>query len=187
MRGNTENFRRRCTLSQVDLERVFRILKEFTKGGRHPLKIILLGELALQYYGMEKRITVDLDAEVQGDLEDLFRYLKQNHIPADLSEDISGWSVIAMPPGYRNRAETIQRGDFLEVRVLTPVDFIIAKLRQFTEEDIKDAIFVSRKYGIKAVEVEQAADEAIQHSVKDTALFLFRKNVQLFLDALRTA
>jgi hypothetical protein len=69
--------------------------------------------------------------------------------------------------------------------VLHPVDFIIAKLRRFTEEDIEDALFVARKYKMKTQEVEKSAEEAIRHSVKDTALFLFRGNVQLFLERMR--
>lgn len=172
-------------MSQVDLERILSLLKEFAHGKGSRLRVILVGALALQHYGMRDRATIDLDAEVAGDVEGLFQFLKSHRIPADLGENISGWSVIAMPPGYRERAVALYQDDFLEVKALSPLDLIIAKLRRFTEEDIQDARFIAEKYRIKAEEIAQSAEEAIRHSAKDTALFLFRTNVQIFLQSLR--
>jgi len=172
-------------LSQVDLERVLSLLKEFAHARKRPLRVILVGALALQHYGLHDRATIDLDAEVAGDVEGLFQFLKSHRVPADLGENISGWSVIAMPPGYRERATAIFQDDFLEVKALSPLDLIIAKLRRFTEEDIQDARFILEKYRISPEEIAQSAEEAIRHSAKDTALFLFRTNVRIFLEALR--
>lgn len=167
---------------QVDLDRVIALLKEFAHQKKGRLRLILIGALALQHYGMRERATFDLDAEVSGDLEGLFQFLKDHHIPADLGEDISGWSVIAMPPGYRDRAVTLYEDAHLNVKALSPLDLIIAKLRRFTEEDIQDALYVAEKYNIGVVDIKRAAEEAIQFSAKDTALFLFRRNVQLFVE-----
>lgn len=172
-------------MSQVDLERVIALLKDFAHQKKGRLRLILVGALALQHYGMRDRATFDLDAEVSGDLEGLFQFLKDRQIPADLGEDISGWSVIAMPPGYRDRAVTLYADAHLQVKALSPLDLIIAKLRRFTEEDIQDALFIAGKYNIRGEEIERAADEAIQSSAKDTVLFLFRRNVQLFLEKVR--
>ena len=172
-------------MSQVDLEHVITLLKQFTRERKSRLEIILLGGLALQYYGMKDRATIDVDGEVKGDLASLFQFLKHNHVPGDLGEDISGWSVIAMPPGYRERAVSIFQDDLLEVKVLSSLDLIIAKLRRFTEEDIEDALFIARQYAIKPEEIQGSAEEAIRHSVKDTTLFMFRENVQLFLEKMK--
>lgn len=169
-------------MSQIDLDRVIALLKEFAHHKKERLRLILVGALALQHYGLRDRATFDLDAEVSGDLEGLFQFLKEHQIPADLGEDISGWSVIAMPPGYRDRAVSLYEDAHLEVKALSPLDLIIAKLRRFTEEDIQDALFVAGKYNIGVADIERAAEEAIQSSAKDTALFLFRRNVQLFVE-----
>ncbi len=59
-------------MSQVDLNKLIALLKEYTSAARSPLRITLLGGLALQWYGMEDRATIDLDAEVKGDIEGLF-------------------------------------------------------------------------------------------------------------------
>lgn len=165
---------------QVSLEKIIGLLKEFAWTRKSNLQIILLGALALKYYGMEDRATADIDAEVKGDVEGLFNFLRSHNIPADLGEDISGWSVIAMPPDYEKRVTEIYKDEFLRISVLHPLDFIIAKLRRFTEEDIGDAIFVARRYKIGADEIEKKAEESIRNSPKDTALFIFRKNIAIF-------
>ncbi|MBI4715051.1 MAG: hypothetical protein HY760_03790 [Nitrospirae bacterium] len=169
-------------MSPIELDRVVDLLKMFALEKGKSLRVTLLGGLALQYYGMENRATVDLDAEVEGDVEGAFHFLKSHQVPSDLGENISGWSVVAMPPGYRERAMTLYRDPYLEIRVLSPQDFVIAKLRRFTEEDIDDALFVVRKYGISAATVRESSEEAVRHSVQDTALFLFRRNVQVFVE-----
>jgi small basic protein len=134
---------------------------------------------------MRDRATIDVDAEVRADVQELFQFLKAKKIPSDLSENISGWSVVSMPPGYRDRSITIHQNPHLRVAVLCPLDFVISKLRRFTEEDIHDALFIVKKFSILAKEIERAAEEAIGHSVKDTALFLFQNNVGLFLNKIK--
>ncbi len=168
-------------MSQVELDRVIELLKEFTRADKNRLQVILLGGLALQYYGMENRATVDIDAEVRGDIEGVFNFLRSNNIPADMGENVSGWSVVGMPPGYRERVVGIYSDEFLQVNVLHPLDFVIAKLRRFTEEDIEDALFVVRKYNIRGDEIETSAEAAIRNSPKDTALFVFRRNIDIFV------
>jgi hypothetical protein len=138
---------------------------------------------------MQDRATFDVDAEVgatgQSPLQDLFQLLKAKKIPSDLSQNISGWSVVAMPPGYRDRAATIYQNPRIRVAVLSRLDFIISKLRRFTEEDIDDALFIVKRFSVLPYEIERSANEAICHSVKDTALFLFQSNVRLFLDKIK--
>jgi len=172
-------------LSQIDADHIITLLKTFTQEKKIPLEIILIGGLALHFYGKKERVTIDVDAEVRGDLEGLFHFLKGHRIPSDLSENISGWSVVGMPPDYQKRTLLVYEDFLLKVKVLSPIDFIIAKLRRFSEEDISDGLFVAKKYQIRPEQVEQAANLAIEHSVKDTALFIFRKNVQRFIQMLK--
>ncbi len=172
-------------MSPLDPERIISILKEFANSRRKPLQILLIGGLALYFYGMRDRATLDIDAEVKGDLEDLFHFLKSHQVPADLSENISGWSVVAMPPGYRERAQSVYEDSRLKIKVLSPLDFIMAKLRRFTEVDIADALCVTKKYNVHSEEVRKMSEQVIQNSPKDTALFLFRDNVGQFIKMIR--
>jgi len=56
---------------QLDLEKIISLLREFTRDQKSKLEIILVGGLALAYYGLENRVTVDIDAEIKGDLNGL--------------------------------------------------------------------------------------------------------------------
>jgi hypothetical protein len=85
-----------------------------------------------------------------------------------------------MPPGYRERATDLVNQAQLRVRLLAPVDFIISKLRRGTDLDLDDASFVATRFGITLDQVRRAAETAIAASPQDTALFLFRKTVDLF-------
>ena len=142
--------------------------------------LLLVGGLAVQAYGDAQRFTHDVAGEVRGDLEGLVRFLHSHQIPADLGEDLSRWSVVAMPPGYRDRATVMTERPGLRIRILHPTDFVTAKLRRGTEVDLGDAAFVARRFGVTAAAVRAAAEDAVQASPRDTAIFLFRTTVEQF-------
>lgn len=167
-------------MSALTLERLTALLLDFVRQTGAPLDLLLIKRLALYAYGAEQAKTEDLDAELAGNFEQFSAFLKTHGIPANLSENTSGWSVVAMPPGYRDRATMFLERDKLRIRLVAPVDFVIAKLRRGTEQDLADAEFVVRRFHISADAVRASAEQAIAASPKDTALFVFRKTVELF-------
>ena len=146
--------------------------------------MLLVGALALQAHGYRDRLTRDLDAEVVGSIDRLAEYLSRHSIPADLTTNFSGWSIVAMPPGYRDRATDLVHEANLRVRLLAPIDFVIAKLRRGTDQDLDDASFVANRYRLSSDQIHAAAAAALAASPKDTALFLFQKTVDLFCKSL---
>lgn len=106
---------------------------------------------------------------------------------SDLTQNFSGWSVVAMPPGYRDRARVLVNQPGLRVSVLAPIDFILAKLRRDTDVDLEDALFVAHRYQITADDLRLTAHAALAASPQDTALFLVRKTVDLFCQSLPPA
>ncbi len=172
-------------MSAVNLNKVIVLLREFTKGTRKKIEIMFVGGLALHYYGEKDRVTVDIDAEVDGDIETLLSFLRSKGIPAHLSSDISRWSIIGLPADYGKRAIQIYEDEFLTVKVLHPVDFVVSKLRRFTEEDLEDALFVTKKFKIKPRDVQNAADKAIANSPRDTTLLIFKKNIKIFINRMK--
>jgi hypothetical protein len=150
------------------------------------LEIILLGGLAMQHYGLGERSTIDIDAEVKGPVEALALFLRGKGVPADLGEDISRWSIVSLPPGFRERSTSIYKEDLLHIKVLSPVDFIIAKLRRSTDEDIADALFVAHAFHVSGQEVNEAKKEAMAHSPKDTQLWHFNRSVECFVRRLKS-
>ena len=173
-------FLRLSDLLPLTLDRLKTLLGEYVRETGKTVDLLLVGALALQAYGAEDRATQDLDGELIGELEPLVHYLRAHNVPADLGENISGWSVIAMPPGYRERASILADQPGLKIRLLAPTDFIIAKLRRGTELDLDDALFVARRFGVDTQTVRAAGESAIAASPQDTALFFFRKMLDLF-------
>jgi uncharacterized nucleotidyltransferase DUF6036 len=171
-------------LSALTAELVIELLRNYARETGEPVKLLVVGALALQAYGYENRITRDLDAEVVGSIEPLTEFLRRHSIPADLTTNFSGWSVIAMPPGYRDRATDLVHETNLHMRLLAPIDFVIAKLRRGTDLDLDDAAFVAKRFCLTSDPIRAAASAAVAASPRDTALFLFQKTVDLFCKGL---
>lgn len=168
----------------ITADRLIALLEQFVETTGHPIDLLLVGALAMQCYGLRERYTNDVDGELIGPLQPLLTFLTDKGVPADLTQDISGWSVVAMPPGYRDRATDLVSHPKLRIRLLEPVDFVIAKLRRGIELDLDDALYVVRRFRISRDAIEQAAAAAVAASPQDTALFLFRKTVELFCQQL---
>ena len=163
---------------------LFELLTKFVDETGTSVDLLLVGALTLHAYWVSDRATRDVDAEMGGPIAPLLDYLTMHHVPADLTQNFSGWSVVAMPPGYRDRASDLINQGNLRVRVLAPIDFVIAKLRRGTDLDLDDALLVARNYRLGADTIQAHARSALAASPQDTALFLFKKTVDLFCKSL---
>lgn len=150
--------------------------------GRRPVNVILLGGLAMAWYGSSRQ-TRDLDAEVSSLTKpQLTRLWKSLGFPADLSADVSHWGMIDLPPGYRNRAKTIRRRGRVTVRILSPLDLVMSKLRVMRDADIRDARFLIRRFKITRRQIRRAMNRMIRASIPSTDLFFFQRFVEGFLE-----
>lgn len=173
-------------MSRLTTDRLIALLTDYVRKTGATVDLLLVGGLALQAYGEVDRATQDVDGELVGELAPLVQFLAERQVPADLGENISGWSVVAMPPGYRDRASVLVEKPGLRVRLLAPTDFIIAKLRRGTDLDLEDAASVAERFTVTAAEVKAAADAALAASPQDTMLFAFRKAVDLFCGRIKS-
>jgi Nucleotidyltransferase of unknown function (DUF6036) len=167
-------------LSTLTLDQLVTLLTRFVTETGETLDLLLIGALALPAYGIAGRATRDVDAEVAGPIGRLLDFLIGAQVPADLTQNFSGWSIVAMPPGYRDRSTILVDRPNLRIRVLTPIDFVLAKLRRGTDVDLEDALLVVQQHRISAADIRINAQSALAASPQDTALFLFRKTVDLF-------
>jgi hypothetical protein len=92
-----------------------------------------------------------------------------------------------MPPGYRERATVLLNEPGLRVTLLAPVDYVIARLRRGTEEDLADAAWVAARHHLAVPQVRAAAEAALAASLEDTALALFEHTVERFCRDLGSA
>lgn len=171
-------------MSALTLDHILTLFEEYVRQTGRRLDVLLIGRLALYAYGSTEAHTEDVEAELQQDVERVGAFLKQRGVPSNLSENISGWSIVSLPPGYRERVRVLHERENLRVAVLEPADFVMSKLRRGTDQDFADAEFVVRRYGVTPQAIQAAADAALAASPKDTALFVFRKEVALFLQRL---
>lgn len=153
------------------------------KAGIKKLKVIVCGGLAVIAYGMTDRQTYDIDAEVDANFRIIEKLKKNLKFPAEISTDISRWSMVDIPPGYQDRAV---RSDIIETKnikvfFLSPIDLIISKLRVFRDKDIEDAVFLVRKFKIKKGDIIRASRQAIEASPPSTELLRFKKTLQHFI------
>ena len=162
-------------------EAIGKLVSAVEKTTKRPIEIILLGGLALALYG-RRRKTRDLDAEIPAltgaQLGRLLRYLD---IPADLSKDVSHWGMIDLPPGYRRRAKRLWRKGRITVRVLSPLDLVMSKLRVMRDSDIQDARYLIRRFKITRLQIRRAMNRMTRASIPSTDLFFFEKFMEGFL------
>lgn len=171
-------------MPNVNLDKVLRLLKRYAANQEGSVRVLLLGALALEHYGYA-RGTADVEAETTAThVEPLIEFFAEQKTPADISSDVSRWSVISIPPGYRRRARTVLRDEDLHVQVLAPLDLVISKLRRFTEEDVQDARFLVKRFGLTPDQIRSHAQQAIKASPRDNMLLVFKRNVEIFLGSL---
>lgn len=178
--GITGPLPRRSTLPTLTLDQLVSLLTRYVTETGETLDLLLIGALTLPVYGIADRITHDVAAEVAGPIGSLLDFLTSAQIPADLTQNFSGWSIVAMPPGYRDRSTMLIDQTNPRIRILSPIDFVLAKLRRGTDMNLEDALLVAQQHRISVEDIRIHAQAALAASPQDTALFLFRKTVELF-------
>ncbi len=166
----------------VAQEAIDELVRAIEKTTTRPVDVILLGGLALTLYGMRRK-TRDLDAEIPAlTARHLSRLLAQINLPADISRDVSHWGMIDLPPGYRRRARQFLKKGRVTVRVLSPLDLAMSKLRVMRESDIQDALYLIRKFKITRLQLRRAMNRMIRISIPSTDLFFFKAFMDGFLE-----
>jgi hypothetical protein len=185
--GSIVSLRRLSNLPTLTLDRLRALLREYVDETEHAVDLVLIGGMAMLAYGHSSRATIDIDGELRDGVRSLKAFLSRHNIPANLGQSLSGWSVVAMPPGYRDRVTVMIDESRVRVSLLAPVDFIVSKLRRGTDEDLADAAWIVDRFHVSAHQVRAAAAAALAASLEDTALFLFERTVDRFCQDLEQA
>lgn len=164
----------------LTLDNLAGLLRQYVAQTGRDVDLLLIGGLAMSAYGHPSRATFDVGGELREGVRPLQEFLRSHGIPADLGQNLSGWSVVAMPPGYQHRGSIRREEPGLRLRLLDPVDFIISKLRRGTDEDLSDAQWVAKRFRVPAEHVRTSAASALSVSPEDTALFMFERTVDRF-------
>ena len=178
------SLRRLSNLPTLTRDRLQVLLRAYVDETGHRIDLVLIGGMAMLAYGHLSRATIGVDGELREGVRSLKAFLSRHNIPANLGQSLSGWSVVAMPPRYRDRATIMIDEPGVRLSLLAPVDFIVSKLRRGTDEDLADATWIAERFHVTASQVRAAAEAALAASLEDTALFLFERTVDRFCQAL---
>lgn len=156
-------------------------IENFAREKNEHIELLLVGGLAMSFYGNPK-YTVDIDGEIKcGDKVyfELFEYLKNEGVAYNLSDNISGWGIIPLPEGFRGRASTVYKSEYITLKVLDPVDYVFSKLLRGTEEDFHDALEVIKNYKITRDSLIEK--QGLIKFPKDPETLFFKRKIQHLL------
>ncbi|MCC7201840.1 MAG: hypothetical protein IT393_04135 [Nitrospirae bacterium] len=157
-------------------------IEAFAKSKGKPIELLLIGGLAMAYYGAP-RYTVDIDAEIRCGNEIYFEfleYLRKEGIASNISDNISGWGIVPMPSNYKERAQTVYTSDYLTLKILDPVDYVFSKLMRGTDEDLSDIMEVIQRFNITKDSLRERK-KLIQFP-KDPETLFFEKKFQHLME-----
>lgn len=173
------------------------IVRFFQLLARHfpaPCEIILTGAGAGALYG-RVRPTVDLDFALRlkagspGAKERQWnafgeaarRVSQRTGIALQYAEDIDRWSSITLLD-YERHTRPFRKFGKMEVRLLEPAYWAIGKLARYLDPDLRDVIQVFRRQKTSWRRLCPVLGRALRRSPKSTAGFLFRRQVEDFLE-----
>lgn len=182
--GFIVSLRRLSNFPTLTLDYLRALLREYVGETEQLVDLVLIDGVAMLAYGHPSRATIDVDGELRAGVRSLKTFLSRHNIPANLGQSLSGWSVVAMPPGYRDRVTALIDEPGLRLSLLAPVDFIVSELRRGTDEDLTDATWIAERFHVTSSQVRAAAEAALAASLEDTALFLFERTVDRFCQAM---
>jgi hypothetical protein len=153
------------------------------------IRVILTGGAAGILQGVQ-RATQDIDFEliIQSKnkkrdwnvIETIFKEVAAaTHIIPQYAEDIDRWSAIALPV---KRSWLFKKFKHVEIRVLDADLWAIGKLTRFLRSDVDDIRTVLKTSGGNPEKVVKVWGLALKNSPKSSSLFLFRKQVEQFID-----
>ena len=171
-------------MTRRDIERFFAALSKYW---RTPLDALVIGGAAAVIAG-GTRPTIDVDFEAtlrdprRPEDRDLLagamtRAEAASGVTAQFSEDISGWSEIAMPP-YRGTASRWRQFGSITVRILEPSLYVLTKLRRGTADDLTDLLLVAKSSRLGWRRLAATCGEAVRLSPRSTVLGPFVKRVE---------
>jgi len=149
----------------------------------HGYKCILSGGAALPFYGADHG-TVDIDLEIQNagyeQIEKINTQIEAAGIEADVTGDSSGWGMIPLPSGYRDRVIEIE---IPGLSILDPIDFILSKMRRGIERDLTDSIEVAKTQKVTREDIEGRLK--LVDLPADPVTEIYNRRLEIFYKALK--
>jgi uncharacterized nucleotidyltransferase DUF6036 len=134
----------------------------------HPAELLIRGGAAALAYGLEQRVTIDIDVLpastfIEADLRRAcaaaglgFNPADKDFTEQDYLEVVPEETLILPRPNPERSYNTIFRGLRLTVRTPPAADLVIGKLKRLDPEDVSDIIFLIQRFRLTEADLKEA-------------------------------
>lgn len=136
----------------------------------HPTELLIRGGAAVLAYGLEQRVTMDIDVLpasrfIEADLRRACAAAELGFNPSDKDfaeqdylEVVPEETVILPRPDPERGYNTVFRGLRLTVRTPPAADLVIGKLKRLDPEDLSDVAFLIQHFRLTEADLEDSFD-----------------------------
>ena len=171
----------------MDASKLRQIFEKLDQALEHPTELLIRGGAAVLAYGLEQRVTLDIDVLpasrfIEADLRracsvaDLgFNPPDKDFVERDYLEVVPEETLILPRPAADRGYNTIFRGLRLTVQTPPAADLVIGKLKRLDPEDFADVTFLVQRFRLTKADLEEAfdrlpgrfqADTVVQHNLR---------------------
>jgi hypothetical protein len=152
----------------MDAAKLRQTFEKLDQALEHPTELLIRGGAAVLAYGLEQRVTIDIDVLpasrfVESDLRracaavDLgFNPSDKDFAEQDYLEVVPEETLILPRPDPGRGYNTIFRGQRLTVRTPPAADLVVGKLKRLEPEDITDVAFLIERFRLTEADLTEA-------------------------------
>lgn len=159
------------------------IAKELRQFSDDQIEIRFVGGTAVCLYGGDSSMDIDFDFSSKYPLtvaERLDRFFRERKIPVDFSEDAAKWWMISVGKNRYPQAAYSSIGN-VSFAIANPLEILVKKIYRGYDKDEKDAFFLVKHFKITPEQIFEAAGFAVIDSPISEQIFIFKQNVENFL------
>lgn len=154
----------------MDALKLRQIFEKLDQALENPTELLIRGGAAVLAYGLEQRVTVDIDVLptsrfFETDLRracaaaDLgFNPTNKDFMEQDYLEVVPEETLILPRPDPERPYNTIFRGQHLTVRTPPAADLVIGKMKRLDPEDLADVTFLIQRFGVTQSDLQESFD-----------------------------
>jgi len=152
----------------MDAPKLRQIFEKLDQALEHPTELLIRGGAAVLAYGLEQRVTIDIDVLpsshfIEADLRracavaDLgFNPSDKDFAEQDYLEVVPEETLILPRPDPERGYNTIFRGLRLSVRTPPAADLLIGKLKRLDPEDLSDVRFLIEHFRLTKADLQDS-------------------------------
>jgi hypothetical protein len=152
----------------MDAAKLRQIFEKLDQALEHPTELLIRGGAAVLAYGLEQRVTLDIDVLpashfIEADLRRAcssaelgFNPSNKDFAEQNYLEVVPEETLILPRPDPDRGYNTIFRGRRLIVRTPPAADLVVGKLKRLEAEDLEDVIFLIKRFRLTEADLTES-------------------------------